>query len=93
MEARLHREAEATQSLHDAVEDIQADSRRFDQGRRVGGSMGEIAREEAVQEAREWVPAGNSENFLKRGYGVHGFEAADEAHPPRIASDRRSGDL
>ena len=25
--------------------------------------------------------------------GVRGFEAADEAHPPRIASDRRSGDL
>ena len=80
-------------SLHDAVADIQADSKRHDRGRRVGGSMGEIAREEAVQEAREWVPAGNSENFLKRGYGVHGFEAADEAHPPRIASDRRSGDL
>ena len=93
MEARLHREAEATQSLHDAVEDIQADSRRFDQGRRVGGSMGETVREEAAQEAREWVPAGNSENFLQRGYGVRGFEAADEAHPPRIASDRRSGDL
>ena len=55
--------------------------------------MGEVAREEAVQEAREWVPAGNSENFLRRGYGVRGFEAADDAHPPRIASDRRSGDL
>ena len=55
--------------------------------------MGEVAREEAAREAREWVPAGNSENFLKRGYGVRGFEAADEAHPPRIASDRRSGDL
>ena len=93
MDARLQREMEATQSLHDAVEEIQADSRRFDRGRRVGGSMGEVAREEAAQEAREWVPAGNSENFLRRGYGVRGFEAADEAHPPRIASDRRSGDL
>ena len=40
----------------DAVADIQADSKRHDRGRRVGGSMGEIAREEAVQEARG-VPA------------------------------------
>ena len=92
-EKRLHKQMEATQQLHDAVEEIQADSRRFDRGRRVGGSMGEVAREEAAQEAREWVPAGNSENFLRRGYGVRGFEAADDAHPPRIASDRRSGDL
>lgn len=90
--ARTH--ADETQELHDRVRTIQEESRRHAHGGLPGkGSMAEMARAEARAEAVEWLPTGNAEHFLKKGYSRMGFEAADDARPPKTPYDRRSGDL